>query len=189
MKSNTCLVCAAFNVGVDPQNESLLDRHLVNAAQDNAEQVDETSWVCNGSGFPPAVGSDVDATRRYAIQKCRGFDRQAVATRQKLIDSLQSPKWRTGDVIKHFATTVILAEKLAQLWREAARATSLLTVVKIALGRLMPNTTSSSTIDRAIEEVDAAAARQFMAEVRREIERSYPEGLTTSQVALILFDI
>jgi hypothetical protein len=189
MKSNTCLICAASDVAGDAQNENLLARHLVTAAQGNAERVTETSWVCNGSGFPPAVGGEVDATRRYAIQKYRHYDRQATALRQKLIDGLQAANWRVGDVVKHFAATVTLAEKLAQLWRDAARASSFLAVVKVALGKLMPNPASSTAIDRAIEEIDAIAARQFMVEVRREIERSYPKGLNADQVALILFDI
>jgi hypothetical protein len=186
--SNTCLMCAERGITVDAQTKTVL-QHFVTAAQPNAEQIDAFTWVCNGSGFPVAQGGDIDATRRYAIQKHRVYAVQTAATRQKMIDGLQSPNWRAADVIRHYAATVALTEKLAQLWCDAAQASSLLAVVGTALSKLMPNTSSSAVIDRAIEETDATAARQFMVEVRREIERSYPKGLNADQVALILFDI
>lgn len=189
MKLNTCLICATSGVAGDTQDENLLARHLVTAAQDNAEQITETSWVCNGSGFPPAQGGDIDATRRYAIQKYRLYDQQAVALKQKLVDALTAHDWYTAAAVQHFGDITALNEEIALYWSRAGRTTSLLEVVRIALSNLMPSTGGSAPLERAFEEIRASAARQFMVEVRREVERSYPKGLTADETALILFDI
>jgi hypothetical protein len=190
MKPNTCLICGTSpDVAAATLEPELVAHHTAPAAQENAERASEKRWVCNGSGFPPAEGGDIDVTRRRAIKKHRIYASQAAALKRKLVAALGSDNWHAADAIQFFGDVAALNEEIAQYWSRAARTTSLLEVVRTALSDLAPHTRSNAPLGRVFEEIHAQAARQFMVEVRREVERTYPDGLNADQTATILFDI
>lgn len=180
-----CLSCGQDAV---LEQGKVLPRHLVDEEQRGAERFSDR-WVCTGSGHPPIQGDEFDVTRMYAVTRHALARSSAARLRSELAQALAiKTAWEADRVIEHYATATVLNETLARFWRDLAAAKEPVYVVKDALAALHP-ATGGNPLEQAMAEAKASAARQFMTEVRPEIERAYPNGWTAEQVYAALFSI